>query len=157
MCDFISWKEVDGQILFLTDKEVYSSRGLELFDDSKDNDVIGHGAINKYFGIDKKVGTEYEKRIFWDKNSDPKIPDVILEKLETVESFMKHWGKMFTSGCFQNDDLRYIIKYADEPYTQLAWKQLLKQNPSNDDLHYIIEYANEPYRSLAKNMLDERS
>ena len=78
MCDFISWKEVNGKILFLTDKEVFSSKGIEMSQNARHNDFIGHGAINEYFGINRGMGTERELRNFWDTD---KLPKEIAEKL----------------------------------------------------------------------------
>ncbi len=54
MCDFISWIQKGGRILFLTDKDVFSSRGKELLGDCKDNDVLGHEALRFYYGKDGK-------------------------------------------------------------------------------------------------------
>jgi hypothetical protein len=51
MCEFISWKVADGEeVLFLTDEEVFSSFGREKLAGNQDNDILGHGAINAYYG-----------------------------------------------------------------------------------------------------------
>ncbi|MBU0625579.1 hypothetical protein KKF05_04515 [Patescibacteria group bacterium] len=57
MCSFISWIEYldprpphTHHVLFLTDSEVFSPRGRELFGaNPKDYDVLGHGAIRRFY------------------------------------------------------------------------------------------------------------
>ncbi len=125
MCDFISWKSVekDGETLlfYLTDREVFSKEGKEKFDNyCKDNDVLGHGAIDHFFEL-KGRGNGYEKRDFW--NTD-KLPKELAEK---VKNFDAHWGKMFEFGCFQTDDLQYIVKHGPKEWKEKARKQLLTQ------------------------------
>ena len=51
MCDFISWIEKDGQVYYLTYRDIYNTRrGKELRNHcmSKD-DLSGHGAIRYYY------------------------------------------------------------------------------------------------------------
>jgi hypothetical protein len=124
MCDFVSWKTVERNgetlLLYLTDAEVFSEEGRKLFNDCKDNDPLGHGAIDRYYGLNGK-GMEHEIRDFWNTNKLPK------ELAEKVTNFDAHWGKMFTSGCFQIDDLEYIVQNGPEKWKEKAGKQLLVQ------------------------------
>ncbi len=157
MCDFISWVEKDGEVLFLTDKEVYSKRGRELFGDCKDNDVLGHGAIRKYYGKDGKLlvgGWNHEEGFFWKVERLPK--EIQSLHPEYPDQFMQRWGRMWNGGFFQNDDLRYIICYAPEAWKEKAAEQLMQQNPSNDDLRDIIEYAPEAWKEKAREELKKR-
>lgn len=124
MCDFISWKEIqkDGETFrfYLTDKEVFSEEGRKKFADCRDNDVLGHGAIDRFFELGGK-GREYEIRDFWNLH---KLPKEIAEK---VQKFNLHWGKMFESGAFQTDDLEYIAANGPKEWAERARKQLEKQ------------------------------
>ena len=151
MCEFISWIDVqkDGEVhhLFLTDAEVYDdSHGREVFGDCKDNDVLGHGAIRKYYNLRLSQGIEHEARDFW----KARLPPEITQKLA---DFDRNWGRMFHAGAFQNDDLRYLVSYAPEPYKAKAAEQLLKQKPSNDDLRFLVAFAPEPYKAKAWEQL----
>jgi hypothetical protein len=52
MCEFISWIEKDGQVFFLTAKDLKSKRGRELKKHcGNDADLVGHGAIRYYFDL----------------------------------------------------------------------------------------------------------
>lgn len=154
MCDFISWIEKDGEILFLTDKDVFSARGRELFGDCKDNDVLGHGAIRRYYGKDGvplQCGKDHEQRDFWNIENLPS--EIQALHPEDPHSFMRHWGQMWNGGLFQSDDLCCIIYYAHEEWKAKAWDQLLKQGPSNDDLSWIIRCAPESWKEKASEQL----
>ena len=145
MCEFISWIEKDGEILFLTDAEIYSAHGRETLKGTKHNDVLGHGAIRAFYGI--TGGVEREDRQFW----EAKLPDRLRK---CVDEFDRHWGKTWET-AFQNDDLTYIILYAPYAWQAKAWEQLLKQKPTNDDLTYIIIYAPYAWRAKAKALLKQ--
>jgi len=152
MCDFISWIEVQKNnetvYLYLTDKDVFSTDGREILGDCKDNDIIGHGAIRRYYNLNSHQGKEREEINFWKKNAP--IPREIKDK---IKEFNKHWGKMWNSGAFQNDDLCYIIEYAPKEFKQKAWNRLLKQNPTNYDLKYIVISAPKEFKQKAWNRI----
>ena len=124
MCDFVSYKMVNKNgtnvLYYLTDEEVFSEKGKKIFADTKDNDVLGHGAVDKYYGLNGK-GEDHEVRDFWNTE---KLPPVIAEK---IKDFDKYWGKMFTSGAFQTDDLEYIINHGPQEWKEKARKQLAIQ------------------------------
>ena len=124
MCDFISWVEYDDGIFFLTDAQVLSSEGRKLFKDCQDNDVLGHGAIRRYYSLESYQGTDGEQRNFWETKT---LPEPLKSLLATPEKFIQVWGRMFKEGVFQNDDLRYIIEYAPEPYKRKAHKILTER------------------------------
>jgi hypothetical protein len=68
MCNPISWIEYDGNVYFLTAKDLRTKKGKELkkyLGDQYENDVVGHGAIDYFFelkgnGIHKEVN-EFNK------------------------------------------------------------------------------------------------
>lgn len=121
MCEFISWKAVERNgethLFYLTDQEVFSKEGTKKFKDCQDNDVLGHGAIDRFFELNGK-GRQYEVQDFWNLK---KLPQEIAEK---VQHFDAHWGKMFHSGAFQSDDLEYIIQNGPQEWRERATKQL---------------------------------
>ncbi|MDI6820629.1 MAG: hypothetical protein QMD65_00415 [Patescibacteria group bacterium] len=124
MCDFISWrgiqKDDEKHLFYLTDKEVFSDEGKVKFKDSKDNDVLGHGAINLFFELGGE-GSQHEVRDFWNLYM---LPGEIAKK---IQNFDLHWGKIFASGAFQTDDLEYIIANGPKEWKEKAKKQLLIQ------------------------------
>ena len=119
MCDFISYIEKNGEILYLTDKEVFSKFGKEHLKGCLHNDILGHGAIRKFYNI--QGGRDVEVKDFW--NLD-KLPKEIAAK---IKEFDKHWGKIFKAGHFQTDDLQFIHTNAPEPWKSKAFKQMLAQ------------------------------
>jgi hypothetical protein len=147
MCDFISWIEKNGVLHYLTDAEIFEDGKLSpRLEGCRDNDIIGHGAIRKYYAI--QAGKEFETKKFWEKGA---LPNELEKK---VKKFDKFWGKTFASGkYFQNDDLYYIICNAPESWKAKAWEQLIAQKPSNDDLRYIICYAPESWKAKASEQL----
>jgi hypothetical protein len=128
MCDFISWKSVrlpngKEKLYYLTDKEVFSEKGNRLFTLNSHIDVLGHGAIHVYFGLDDVPTTEdHECNCFWKTEN---LPAEISAK---IADFDTHWGRMFTRGCFQNDDLSFIIDEGPGVWKAKARQQLKRQN-----------------------------
>ena len=54
MCDFISWYEEDGAVIFLTDDDLETKEGKELrkyLGDRFTCDIYGHGAIKKFYEL----------------------------------------------------------------------------------------------------------
>jgi len=148
MCEFISYIKKDGLLLYLTDAEIFSKDGKERLRGCLDNDVIGHGAIKKFYNF--RGGDEYEMRNFWNAN---RLPEELAAK---IADFDNHWGKTFQK-YFMNDDLRHIIYHAPETWKVKAWKQLLKQKPDSKDLRYIIYYAPEQWKAKAwKQLLKQK-
>jgi hypothetical protein len=127
MCDFISWVEKDGCKLFLTDKEVFSAHGAEVFRDCRHNDLLGHGAIRSYFAPPEedflKGGRDHEARDFWNIKKLP--PEVQALHPEDPESFLRHWGRMWyaTPRIFQPNDLGYLLLNAPESWNAAMREQ----------------------------------
>lgn len=74
MCQFISWIEHDGKILFLTDDELSTPRGYELREylgRQFNNDIIGHGAIRWYYHLNYYEGFDHECTDFTDSKNFP--------------------------------------------------------------------------------------
>ena len=106
MCEFISWKETDGEVLFLTDKDVFSSHGREMLRNNRDNDVLGHGAIDAFFGESAKGAEQCEDQNFWIKDN---YPPEIAQHLKNPQTFLSTWGRVLKKSL-RADDAVYIIE-----------------------------------------------
>jgi len=82
MCQFVSWIEKDGAVLFLTGKQVYhTKRGKELREYTKHTDeLVGHGAIRWFYNIDGGTDKECD-----DFSSPKRFPSVIVEAIKGGE------------------------------------------------------------------------
>ena len=150
MCNFLSYIEKGDNFYYLDDSKVFSKEGRALLKHCQDNDILGHGTIRKYFsdtdGKPMTGGKNCEVNDFWNTE---KLPSELATK---VKNFEQHWGRMLKTGLFQNA-LLGMVMYAPEEYKALAWKQLLKQEPSNYDLRYLVMHAPEEYKALAGKQL----
>ena len=82
MCHFISWIDLEGQLYYLTSKELRSKRGKELKDylgSAYAEDVVGHGAIDWYFDL-KGLGVHRECTDF---SSPANFPDEIVKAIKS--------------------------------------------------------------------------
>lgn len=86
MCDFLSWIEHKGDIFCISNKELRSRDGKKLREYIGDNyffeDITGHGAIRKYFGLSSFQGTDRENRNF---RRPSEYPAVLVEKIKAGE------------------------------------------------------------------------
>ena len=156
MCDFISWfavkREGETHYLYLTDAEVFSERGQELFLDSKDNDILGHQAIKLFYNLSPYEGGGSECLRFWRKNAD--IPAEIKQK---IQEFDVHWGRMWRRGAFQTDDLCDIIRYASRAWKEKAAETLMaRKDVAGYDLGHIVCEAPEAWKRKAWEALMAR-
>ena len=75
MCDFISWIEKPGskKSLFLTNHLIYHTTKGKLLqkEQTRKEDLCGHGAIRFYFGLEKGEGKERECTDFSDSKNFP--------------------------------------------------------------------------------------
>lgn len=142
MCEFISWyraKMPDNsvQILFLTDKDVFSSYGQEKLKGAKDNDYIGHGAIKAFFDLQNSQATlmEFENQNFWYKKQFP--PEIAVH-LESPETMLKTWGKILEQ-CLQIDDICYILDNAPESWLSAIINIETVLNKISTDAHLAYQ------------------
>ena len=73
MCEFISWIEKDGEVLFLDDDALKDNHIRKNLKGCQDNDFIGHTAIRKAY--DFKGGKQGENQDFWNGDLPQKIKD----------------------------------------------------------------------------------
>jgi len=72
MCEFVSWIEHKGEILFLDADKLKTRRGKELIDHTVDpKDLLGRGAICWYYNIDRKDCVQKECEDFSTPNNFP--------------------------------------------------------------------------------------
>ena len=113
MCEFISWKkDSQGSVFFLTDNEVFSPHGRETLKDTKDNDYIGHGAIDAFFGSATHNLSQFENQNFWDNTP---FPPQIAVHLESPQTLLDTWGKILRESL-QPNDAYYILTHAPQPW-----------------------------------------
>jgi hypothetical protein len=76
VCHFLSWTEFEGKLYYLTADCLKDARGVELrkhLGNNFNKDVIGHGAIDFYWGLNGK-GVHKE---FTDFSSPDGLPDLL--------------------------------------------------------------------------------
>jgi hypothetical protein len=76
MCEFCSWIEKKGrtkQILFLTTPLIDSEKGKKLLAGLPQDDLIGHGAIRRFFGLEQDDGTNHECTDFSNPSNFPAV------------------------------------------------------------------------------------
>ena len=84
MCEFISYIEKNGEVLFLTGDDVFNTkRGKQLQKHCKSaDDLTGHGAIRWYFGIDDKPLEGGKERECTDFSSPANFPKPIVKAIK---------------------------------------------------------------------------
>ena len=75
MCEFVSWIEKGRgktkKVLFLTCSLIDSKKGQKLLKDISQEDLIGHGAIRRFFGLEQDEGMNKECTDFSSPNNFP--------------------------------------------------------------------------------------
>src|SRR4030042_366454 len=73
MCEFLSWVELpNGKLRYLTAKNLATKKGRELREYvGNSEDLTGHGAIRKYWGLDTHDGSGRECTNFSTPNNFP--------------------------------------------------------------------------------------
>jgi hypothetical protein len=84
MCEFISYIEKNGEVLFLTGDDVFNTkRGKQLQKHCKSaDDLTGHGAIRWYFGIDDKPLEGGKEQECTDFSSPANFPEPIVKAIK---------------------------------------------------------------------------
>ena len=158
MCEFISWIEYKGQVLFLDKEKLASRRGKELkeYDKNADN-WKGHGAICWYYGINRKDCIQKEVTDLSDPSAFP---------LEIVEA-LKH--NLFS--CFMPDNPKGLLspksweeydkveKLAWEEHDKvekLAWEEYEKvRKPAREEYDKVRKLAWKEYDKVTKPAWEE--
>lgn len=144
MCEFVSWIEKDGQVLFLTSKDVNSSYGRKELEGCLDNDFIGHGAIRRFYSF--QGGVDKENRNFWNGELPPEVKAA--------------WNSGELDGMLkylQTDDLEHIINNAPVEVTAWVIKQkytdyeaMKKDNDWQIRLFGLV--ATQDYKTMKKDI-----
>lgn len=133
---FLKWLEMEnGEPLFLTDQEIFSERGLELFFSGNNPEkALEHQSIRLYYGnAISGLGKETEagERYFWDLE---KLPPAIREKMA---DFDRHWGKTFEE-LLPYRDLYFIVTHAKK---RQWWEKALRTAGVRSGLGEMIGLA----------------
>ena len=130
---FMSWIVFNGRAWFLTDREVFSERGREIFKDCSPEYVLGHEAIRKYFRLEPDAGEKYANTFFWQTKNFPS------EMVEKLADFDKNFGRIFNE-CFWYYNYYYTLEnpYAPEEWRERAWQKLLENEKGDFLFHNVI-------------------
>jgi hypothetical protein len=164
--NFLSWILDKETIYFLTDKEIFSQKGKNLFKD-KINSInsvgckniefpLGHEAIRIYFNISPGDGVNFTVTDFWNVE---KLPLQIAEK---IAAFDKNFGRTFKEHFwFYNlEDVLYFPKTPNE-WMEKFWQHFLTK-ADNSSLAFVIaakyngQEMIEPWRKKALRELIKR-
>jgi hypothetical protein len=141
MCEFVSWIEKDGAILFLTGNDVFNTKwGKELREHcGNDDDLVGHGAIRYYYNLSSDTGINKECTDFTKPSN---FPDEIVKAIKNGE--MR--GFSFPPGLLckpLNEDYWAKLKALDEDYGA-------KLKPLNEDYWAKRKALDEDYWAKRK-------
>jgi len=123
MCEFISWIEYRGEVVYLTDEDLNTEKGKELLNYIQDpNDICGHGAIRYFYDIPCGQGTDREVT---NLSSPDKLPQEIVKAVK--EGRMSAIG--YSETLLNNKGLKKLEaieqptleKY--EAIKEIAWKK----------------------------------
>jgi hypothetical protein len=145
MCEFISWKEVGDEILFLTWNDIYNTpRGKELQAYTVSSDFVGHGAIAFYYEIPPEKGINRECTDF---SSPSNFPKVIVDAIKA--------GKMAGLGIAkQLLTPEALAEY--EKIRQPAWEEYEKiVQPAQAEYLKIRQPAWEEYEKIQQPAWEE--
>jgi len=117
MCQFISWKEYQKEVYFLTNADLDTKAGKELLEPEYVSDLCGHGAIEHYYPELKGKGENKECTDF----STPKnFPKAIVTALKA--------GKLSRIGiCLDILNKQGIKEYEKIRQSALAKYQKIQQ------------------------------
>lgn len=120
---FISWIDIEGELYYLTDKEIFSYDGLTHFAGIPEPEfVLGHEAIREFYSLRKGSGTEHNCREFW---NPVLLPTEINEK---IVNFEKHFGRTFKEKFWTYNYNEFMLhQRAPEEWRERAWNTLLEQ------------------------------
>jgi len=95
MCEFISWiKTEDGDLVYMTDKDLETSRGRRLVRDSgRSEDVLGHGFLKQYMDLDGDTSYD-ENEVDLQCETLKDLPVALRKVFATKASVKKNFGTM---------------------------------------------------------------
>jgi hypothetical protein len=131
MCEFISWIEHNNDIYFLTSRELQTKEGRELkkyLDAQYYEDIKGHGAIDKYYGL-KGKGTHKECDDFSTPNN---FPGAIVQTIKTgkFEGVGIAKGILTQSAYAEYEKVRQAAEAEYEKVRQAAYAEYEKVRQS---------------------------
>ena len=157
MCHFISWIDLEGQLYYLTSKELHSKRGKELkkyLGSAYAEDVVGHGAIDWFFDL-KGRGVHKECTDF---SSPDNFPDEIVRAIKS--------GAFKSMGvCPEILNLSALAEYEKIEQSALAECEKIEQSalaeyekvkqPAKAEYEKVTQPAWAEYGKIVKSALAE--
>lgn len=161
---FLNWIEKDGKIFFLTDKDILSPYGQEIFFEWEYYDILDHDGIRAYFNFEG--GEEKSHSEFWNTKNFPSEIQICLKNFDKnfkyiFENFLKNFDLKNIIWCApeewkvkackklipiaNNYDLAIIVSFAPEKWKNKAWKKL-KPIITGEDIRLIICFAPEKWK-----------
>ena len=136
MCDFVSWIEYKGEILFLTTDHLKDKKGRSLKKRIGD-DINGHGAIREYYDIKSGEGKERECTDF---STPDNFPANVVEAIRG--------GKMKGFG----EPQRLLYAPARDEYNKVcdaAWEEFNKVcDPARAELNKVYAPARAEFNKV---------
>ena len=140
MCEFISWIEYKDEFLYLTSKDLETSKGRKLYKDVGVEDIKGHGAIRKFFNLGQKEGINME-----------------CEDFSVPENFPKDIVRDIKKGLFAGFGIaeKLLTKPAWADYKKIkqsAWADCKKiQQPAQANYKKIEQSAWADYKKIKQS------
>jgi hypothetical protein len=122
MPTFISWIRKDnGEVLFLTDKEIFSRLGEEKLQGDIRNFLLSQRAIRAFFGKEA-YGRPFLETKFWNKD---RYPAEIAEHLKSPKTLLDTWGQTIKLGL-PPEEAYNILRNAPEEWRNGLFEVLLE-------------------------------
>src|SRR5512135_2792582 len=153
MCEFISWVQLpEGRIFYLTDAQVFSEIGRMRLAGIQDNDILGHGAIRRFY-TDEGVGlgTDHELPYFWQDSA--RLPDELRPLLASWKTIDATWGRMLRQALTASDLVRLL--WAPKEIAEGVWNIVLSRPQGRGEMlrAFLEQSGFSPFRERAFSLL----
>ena len=141
MCNFVSWKEKDGDVFYLTDKDLKPKKFKEFkeYNSNWRDDLKGHGAIDWFY---PKLKGKCINRECDDFFSPKNFPKEIVKSIKNME--LTKIG--FNLGLINKEGIKEYQKI-EKP----AWEEYKKIRQSLwEEYQKIIQSAREEYEKIVQ-------
>ena len=162
MCEFISYIEKNGEVLFLTGDDVFNTkRGKQLQKHCKSaDDLTGHGAIRWYFGIDDKPLEGGKERECTDFSSPANFPKPIVKAIKAglMAGFKDGTPQelLTNTARAEYDKIKNPAEAEYDKITNTAWAEYEKiTNPAGAEYDKIANTARAEYDKIKNPALAE--
>ena len=165
MCEFISWIEYRGEVLYLTDEDLDTKKGKELLDYIQNpDDIKGHGAVRYFYDIPQGQGTDRE---VIDLSSSDKLPKEIVKAVkecrmsaigysETLlnKKGLKEYEAVEQTAWKEYEAIKQTALKEYEAIKQTAWEKYIAiQQPAWKEYLAIEQPAKKEYLAIEQPAL----